>query len=258
MLSRAEIRTAVDCGYLVRVGRGGYALPDVDVHLQAAVSLSGALGGLSAAMYWGWKVKFPPDEPQVLVPLGRKVARARRADISVRWCDLAPEALDRRVLGRVETVVDCAKTLPFDAALAVVDSALRDGVSKTSLLRAAQRSSQKGRRRALTAIELGDARAANPFESVLRAIVMEIPFAAFEPQIWVGNVGRADLVDRERRLVVEADSFEFHSSADAMLRDMERYNGFLAEGYRVLRFGWKHVMFQADYVRAAVSAVIET
>lgn len=258
ILTRTEIRSAVEGGYLIRVGQGRYALSELDADRRAAASLSGALGGLSAAMFWGWKVKFPPDQPQVLVPLGRKVAPPRRSGIEVRWRDLPSDALDRGALGRIDTALDCAKTLPFDVALAVVDSALRDGISKSSLLIACQRTSQKGRARALTVIELADERADNPFESVLRAIVLDVPGATFEPQVWVGNVGRADLVDRERRIVVEADSFEFHSDADAMLRDMERYNGFLAEGYRVLRFGWKHAMFRPDYVRAAVAAAVAT
>lgn len=254
-VTRWALDGALADGRLVRVGRGQYALPDADEHLQAAAALAGALGGLSAAMFWGWKVKFPPSEPDVLVPHGRNVARHRRSGISLRWRDLAAPDLERRALGPVETVIDCAKRLRFDEALAVVDSALRDGMSKTTLLLACQKTSQKGRGRALTAIELGDARADNPFESVLRAIVMDIPSVDFEPQVWVGNVGRADLVDRDRRIVVEADSFEFHSSPEAMLRDMERYNGFLAEGFRVLRFGWKHVMFQPEYVRTTVAAV---
>lgn len=258
LLTRAELRQAVEAGYLIHLGRGCYALPEVSAHRQAAAALSGVVGGLSAAMFWGWKVKSPPPRPQVIVPHGRKVAQPRRVGVEVRWREVSPEDLDRGALTRTETVIDCAKTLPFDAALAVVDSALRDGMSRTSLLLECRRSSQKGRGRAVTAIELGDPRAANPFESVLRAILMDVPGTTFEPQIWIGSVGRADLVDRERRIVVEADSFEFHSSPEAMLRDMERYNGFLAEGYRVIRFGWKHAMFQSDYVRAAVSAVVAT
>ncbi|MGN6161594.1 MAG: DUF559 domain-containing protein [Marmoricola sp.] len=254
--TRAEIDSALAEERIARANRGTYTLPDFDRHLRAAASLAGVLSGLSAATFWGWKTKFPAERPQVPVPLGRKVASRRRCGVDLRWGAVSPEDLRRRAIGRTATVIDCAKRLPFDAALAVVDSALRDGMSKTNLLLACQRSPQKLRRRALTVIELGDARADNPFESVLRAILLEVPGAHFEPQVWVGNVGRADLVDRERRIVVEADSFEFHSSAEAMLRDMERYNGFLAEGYRVLRFGWKHAMFQPDYVHAAVASVV--
>lgn len=256
--SRAELAAAVEAGRLIRAGHGSYSLSTAHEHLRAAAALSGVLGGLSAAMYWGWKVKVPPDKPQVIVPRGRKVAAERRRGVEQRWLDVPTPDRERGVLGQVATALDCARTLPFDAALAVMDSALRDGVPRSSLLRACEDLPRTGRGRAIRVVELGDRRAANPFESVVRAALIGVPNLRLVPQVWVGNVGRADLVDVERRLVVEADSFEFHSGRDQMLRDMERYNGFVAEGYVVLRFGWEHAMFQQDYVRQAVVGALAT
>lgn len=256
--SRAQLAAAVAEGHLIRPGHGLYSLPTAHEHLQAAAALSGVLAGLSAAMFWGWKVKVPPPRPQVVVPRGRKIDASRRVGVDQRWMDVLPQDRERGALGQVAAALDCARTLPFDAALAVMDSALRDGVPRSSLLRGCEKLPRTGRARALRVVELGDRRAANPFESVLRAALIDVPNLELVPQVWVGNVGRADLVDAERRLVVEADSFEFHSSRHAMLRDMERYNGFLAEGYRVIRFGWEHAMFQQDYVREAVAGVIAT
>lgn len=258
VLTRSEIERAAEAGLLVRVGHGRYALPDSQEHFRAAAGLSGVLAGLSAAMYWGWKVKLPPEKPQVLVPRGRKVSPARRGAVDLRWADLSPADQERGVLGQVATALDCARTLPFDAALAVMDSALRDGVPRMDLLRACEQLPRTGRARAIRVVELGDARADNPFESVLRAILMEVSGTDFVPQVWVGNVGRADLVDANRRLAVEADSFEFHSDRAALRRDIERYNGFLAEGYLPLRFAWEHAMFEPDYVREAVVGTVRT
>lgn len=258
VLTRTELSKAVAAGLLIRVGHGRYALPQGQEHLRAAASVSGVLAGLSAAMFWGWKVKVPPERPQVVVPRGRKTSASRRVGIEQRWGEVSAQDRERGVLSQVATALDCARSLPLDAALSVMDSALRDGVPKTSLLLACAQLPRTGRSRALRVVELADRRAANPFESVLRAVLIDIPGAQFVPQVWVGNVGRADLVEADRRLVIEADSFEFHSSREAMLRDMERYNGFLAEGYLVLRFGWEHVMFQQNYVREAVAGVIVT
>ena len=56
--------------------------------------------------------------------------------------------------------------------------------------------------------------------------------------------------------MIEADSFEFHSDSAALHSDMERYNGFLCEGHIVIRFGWRHAMFEQDYIRQVVTAVI--
>ena len=141
----------------------------------------------------------------------------------------------------------------------MADSALRSQtVTRTELLLAAQRSPRTGRRRAIDVIEAADARAANPFESVLRAIVMQIPDAHFVPQQWVGEIGRPDLVDRRHHVILEADSFEFHSSREALTRDIERYNAFVLDGWTVLRFGWEHVMRDPEYVTNCVRGALRT
>ena len=252
---RHEIRVAVAEGRIVRIGRGRYSLPDADEHRSAAARLSACLMLLSAARHWEWPVKLPPVKPQLLVPRGRNVSAGRRARVELRWGEVSRGELEAGVTTKVRTVLDCARLLPFDVALAVVDSALRDGVTKTALLLACKRLPRNGRARAYRVVELGDPGAANPFESVLRAIVIEMG-APFVPQVWIGNIGRADLADPERKVVLEADSFEFHADAAALNSDMERYNAFLCEGHVVVRFGWRHVMFEQDYVRQVVTAVL--
>ncbi|ROR92515.1 type IV toxin-antitoxin system AbiEi family antitoxin domain-containing protein [Nocardioides aurantiacus] len=255
VVPRHELRRAVEQGRVVRAAHGRYRLPDYDAHAAAAAQLGGASSLLSAALAHGWPVKLPPERPQVVVPRGRNVG-ARRAGVELRWAEVSRAELDAGVTDPVRTVLDCARHLAFDVALAVADSALRDGVPLTDLLLACQRSPRSGRGRAFRVLEQASPLAANPFESVLRAVLIDVPGTHFEPQVWVGNVGRADLVDRSRRVVVEADSFEFHSDSASLARDMERYNGFVAEDHRVLRFAWRHAMFGQDYVRAVVSSVL--
>ncbi len=254
--TRRELTAAVTAGQVVRVGRGRYALPGVDEHRRAAASLHGALHRVSAARRWGWKVKLPPERPQVVVPRGRNVTTARRAEVELRWGLLSAAELEAGVTSRVRTVLDCARFEPFDAALAVADSALRDGVTRTALLLACARLPRTGRSRAFRVVELATGEAANPFESVTRAILEDVAGAHFEPQVWVGNLGRADLVDRRLRVAVECDSFEFHSDPASLNSDIERYNAFVCEGHLLVRVGWKHAMFAPDYVRATVGAVI--
>ena len=253
--SRDELSRAVAAGTVVRLTRGCYALPGMDEHRAAAASLNGALDRLSAARHWGWKVKLPPDRPQVLVPRGRNVTAARRKGVDLRWGPASAAELSEGVTSKVRTVLDCAMCERFDAALAVADSALRDGVSHTTLRLACDRLPRTGRSRAHRVVELASAQAANPFESVTRAILEDVPGARFEPQVWVGNIGRADLVDRVHRVAVECDSFEFHADAASLNHDMERYNAFVCEEHVVLRFGWRHAMFEQDYVRTTVGAV---
>lgn len=222
----------------------------------AAASVDGVLGLLSAARYWEWKVKTEPAHPQVVVPRGRNVSARRRVGVELRWAQLDPGDHDGMATSRVRTVIDCARFLPFDEALAVADSALRSRtISRTELLLAAERCPRSGRTRAFEVIEQASAKAANPFESVLRAIVLQIPDAHFAPQGWIGH-RRADLVDAERRIVLEADSVEFHTEPADFERDIVRYNAFVVDGWIVLRFSWQQVMFDPDYVLQCVKAVL--
>jgi very-short-patch-repair endonuclease len=74
------------------------------------------------------------------------------------------------------------------------------------------------------------------------------------PQVVLAGspVLRPDLVDRDRRLVVEADSFSWHGSRSALRRDCRRYNRLVLLGYVVLRFAWEDVMHDAPSVRAVL------
>lgn len=231
-------------------------MPGVEEREAAAARLNGALGLISAAQAHQWPIRLPPDEPQIVVPRGRNAPAGRRAGAQVRWGEVSPAELEAGRTSEVRTVLDCARFLPLEDALAVADSALRAGLTKTELLLHCQRLPRTGRSRAYRVVELATAKAANPFESALRAIVLEIPGSHFHPQLWVGNTGRADLVDEVNKLVLEADSFEFHSDSAALNRDIERYNAFICDRYLLLRFGWRHVMFEQDYVRATVSSLI--
>lgn len=59
--------------------------------------------------------------------------------IDVRYASLGPDDVVDGRTARLRTALDCARTLPFDEALAVVDSALRSGrVHKQELLSAAR------------------------------------------------------------------------------------------------------------------------
>jgi very-short-patch-repair endonuclease len=259
--SRRKVRTALRRGQILRPSRGMYALPDADEARLAAARLAGVASHLSAAQLNGWELKWRPARPTVTVLRNRKVEAWRRKGIDVRWRDLDEDEVwnGRTRAGR--TVIDCAKDLPFDQALTVADSALRHGnVSQGLLSCPAEEVVTNGRRQCLRVAGEASARAANPFESVLRAIALEVPGLALEPQVVIDEDGfrcRPDLVDVGRRLVLEAESFEFHGRRPALERDCERYNALAIRGWLVLRFTWAHVMHDPAYVTACLTAVAE-
>ncbi len=91
---------------------------------------------------------------------------------------------------------------------------------------------------------------------MLRAIAADVPGLHVEPQQWVGRVGRVDLLCVRNNLVIEADSWEFHGERSAFVRDVRRYTSFVRLGFAVVRFTWEEVMFQQDYVRDVLAAMV--
>jgi very-short-patch-repair endonuclease len=222
--------------------------------------MSAVLSHQSAAQKHGWELKNQPERPVVTVPRNRKITADRREGVELRWGRLAPgEVTSDGVTVAGRTIIDCAKSLPFDEALTIADSALRHrNITKGHLLKLATAVQGPGRQTCIKVAEHADGLAANPFESVLRAIALEVPGLAVKPQVVITDLGlniRPDLVDRNRRLVLEADSFEFHGQRRQLKRDCERYDLLVVAGWTVLRFAWEHVMFQPGFVHACLVAV---
>lgn len=249
-----QIRRAVDDGRIVRLRRNRYALVDTGAHRASAVEAGGVLSHLSAAVAWGWKVKHPPERPWVTLPRNR---RRPAGALERRWADVPDADVVHHVTRPARTVVDCAKALPFDEALSVADSALRSKeVDRHQLLLAAQAATRTGRSRAIALIEAADARAANPFESVMRAIAREVPGLNVVPQGFVSRVGWVDLLDERLGIVIEAESHEFHSSPAGLRKDVVRYTECARQGLVVVRFVWAQAMFAPEAVRDALQDVV--
>jgi hypothetical protein len=250
-----QVRVAAANGRIVKIGHGVYALPQVDHALVAARSLNGVLSLTSAALHHGLAVKTPPVRPHVTVPRNRNVSAERRRGIDLHYGNVSSDGIATTPL---QTVIDCARSLPFDEALSVADSALRSRkVGKRSLIVAAEQSPRTGRNAAVRVAQEADGRADNPFESVTRAISKEFPQLNLVPQVSIPGLGTPDLVDQELGLVVECDSFKFHSNRAAVVKDVERYNAVELRGLGLLRFAWEHSMLRPDYVRDTLREWLE-
>jgi len=256
LVPRHEVVRAVSAREITRLTRGRYGLPDSDRARTVAARMSGVLALRSAAIEHCWPVKVRPPVPEVAVPRNRKVTRRKGARLV--WVKGLDTSL--RATPPLETVLACARSLPFDEALTIADAALRSGmVTRRELVEAADLAQGAGAARVRKVARHADGRAANPFESVLRAITIEAGLH-FEAQRAVEVTGmnlHPDLVDLAARVILEADSWEFHAGRGAHLRDCWRYNEFVAEGWLVLRFTWWHVMEQPDYVLDVLSRVYQ-
>lgn len=255
LVSWRSVGAALADGSVVRIARGRYAVPAAEEGRVAAGRLSATASHTTAALHWGWKVKTTPACPHVTLPRHRKLRAGARDGVTLHWRDL-PErhVADGWVTSPVRTVIDCCLDLPFDEALAVFDSAWRAGLRPHAVQEAALTLSRNQRSRVLAVARAADRGAANPFESVLRAIALEEGLGV-ACQVVIRDGGfyaRVDLADEELRIVLEADSFEFHGERRALDRDCRRYDELVVRDWIVLRFSWEQVMFQPEFVRAMI------
>jgi very-short-patch-repair endonuclease len=258
--SRSSLHRALADGQVVRDARGRYAFPSADEGRRAAHRLHGVTSHLSAAAHWGWPTKNRPDRPWVTVARNRTISAADQKSVHVSWRRLDEvDVVEGGVTGPLRTVLDCAAALAFDEALAVADSALRAGdVTVAEMRRAADAHPARGRARVQRVARHATADAANPFESVLRAICLQVPGLSAVPQVEIADddfYARVDLADARLRIVIEADSFAFHGARQQLRQDCWRYDELVSRGWIVLRFAWEQVMFAPEWVQ---SILIET
>lgn len=256
--SRAEVDRALAAGDIVRVGQGRYTLPGVDSAAALAHAMNAVLCLTSAALRHGWEVKAVPERPHVLVPRNRNVPQHYRAKVVVHSADLAPDDVSDQATSRELTLVQCLRLLPYDEALVIADSALRSG-EHAALRRATALVRGRGQAQAARVAALASEQAANAFESVMRAICHDVPDLDVRPQVVISSANcwaRPDLVDRELRIVVECESYEWHGNRKGFLKDVRRYTLLTADGWTVLRFTWDDVMFRPRWVRNVLVRVV--
>ena len=92
-----------------------------------------------------------------------------------------------------------------------------------------------------------------------RSIALTVPGLRVAAQVTVRDglfSARADLVDEELRIIIEADSFEWHGNRAALASDCRRYNQMVVGGWLVLRFSYEDVMFHPDEVRLVLCRAV--
>lgn len=260
--TRSQLEAALALGTIIRFGRGRYGLPHLTADLARAHGLSAVVSHESAALHHRWPVLLAPEESHLTVPVKRRVKAADLPEVHLHRADLLPDDLSGCYTSQDRTMLDCLRIPDLRRAMSVADSALRAGRAPSWLRRVAADArgpwAAQARRVAAEATEL----AANPFESGLRAIGLDVKGLALRPQVRlydrVGEfMGRPDLVDTDLGIIAEADSFEWHGGRADLIKDARRYNRFVVEGWMVLRFTWDDVVHQPERVLATLVAGAE-
>lgn len=258
VFTRRQIQALVDAGEIFRITHGRYALPSVDEADRIAAEFGGVLALTSAAIRHGWAVKSIPERPHVMVGRGRRLPKKIRSAV-IHRDELSPgDVADGATIPEV-TLAHCLRRLPFDEALCVADSALRAGFPRRKLLEIVDSARGPGSVQMVRVGHAASAKAANVFESTLRALALQIAGLDPKPQVEIRGhsyTARPDLVDVRLRIVLEADSFEWHGGRAALSADARRYDLLVVDGWLVLRFSYEHVMTQPDFVKRILVAVV--
>lgn len=259
-LGQREVTAACRDGVIVRNGWGQYIDPGLEGHRRGALLLGGVLSHLSAAAQHGWPLKKMPVRPHVTVRPNRHASASLCKSLRVYYRSLPPEAIVDGVTEPLRTVVDCARDLAFDEALTVADSALRVGAVGPAELRAMGDSlTGRGAVQARAVLAAADGRAANPLESVLRALCLQVDGLLVEPQVPFENAthrAMVDLADIGLGIVVEGEGFETHGSRAGFDKDCRRYTELVCAGQLVVRCTYTQVMYEPDWVRARLTEAV--
>lgn len=260
LAGRRALARAVTSGAVTREG-SVYKLPTTTRPQVLARELRGVRSHCTAAAHWGFAL--PPTDDLVDITVPNKARRTSvPEDVDLHFRDHRPDEVDGDVTAPLRTVLDCLRDEPLRVALSVGDSALASGKVTWEQLDRAVRA-LRGPRSLLARLRLRqlDARSANAFESSCRAILLDAGITGFQPQVAIRHkkrwVGRVDLADRTRRIVIECDGFAHHGDRDAFVSDLVRHTKLVAAGWRPLRFTWEQVMFRPEWVLEMVQDVID-
>ena len=271
-LKRGRIYRAARRGELIRRARGVFALPEVPPEPNLAATIKAIRGVLShdtAAMWWGMELAHTPTKRHATVPRNRgrlaNAIKGWRLHRSILRHDEIHTKDGVAVSSPVRTVVDCARILSVDYAVAIADSALRKRLVTIHELLAVAASIPcgPGRSRVLTVVNLADPKAGSVLESLTRVLLWRAGLFPVETQYPFESasgplVGYVDFAWPQLRLLLEADGFEFHSKRADHRNDCRRLNAFTCCGWLLLRVTWEDVVFHPDEVVETVRTAMAT
>ena len=236
--------------------------------LAASLAADAVVSHRSAAELWGLiqpagyiDVSVRPERKPTLRP---PAILHRIGDLHV---ELAVERNGLRLTDPVRTIIDLGLVIP--------KWAVRDALSRGITTRLLNLRQVEALRRALgrqgrngTGIiqQVIDERVLTmgTEESLLERRLMDLvrrydlPSPIFQYELWHGGrfVARIDASYPKRRLAIEVDGFEHHSSPDAFQRDRTRQNRLVAMGWTVLRFTWDDVVHRPTMVAKQIAEAI--
>ncbi|AOT03576.1 hypothetical protein ASPU41_09760 [Arthrobacter sp. U41] len=243
--SRTDIARLADAG-IRQVRRGVFALPECRPDLEAAIRHNARVTCASAAGHYGLWLRDPPAQHHLACNHGRGSGFIRHRTVRFEGHPVLP-------LAAVEDVVLHALTcLAPPASAAIATSAMRLHGVPLELLKAQLTADRSGQvRKALDQLDLR----AESIVEVDAQHLFTTNGIGYDAQVYLPGIGRVDFLI-EGYLIVEVDGFAYHSSREALRRDLGRNNASTLSGFAVLRYMPEHIWFEPERVVAEIRAVL--
>ena len=232
-LTQYRIVEAIKAGVLTAIARSWVAVEDADRLAVLAAQLGGRIACTTAARAFGlWTLA--DDTPHIWIP-----PRSRHPRIDgVRLHRSMPLAPGGRI-GGTESLIDVlahvAVCLPFEAAIAVWESAIQQGLVLPAALAEIPWRSVAAQKLAVAAGVFAD----SGLESIVVARLRRMGLAMRQQVHLLGHPVDILLGDR---LVIQIDGWAFHSTSSARDRDNRHDSRLRAAGYRVIRIGYAEIV----------------
>jgi len=261
-LGRHAVAHRVKAGWLRPLHRGVYLIGPLETeHSRAmAAALAAGPGALishyPAAVLWDLR---PPMEGPIDVTVPRKIRS--RPGIRIHQAALHAQDITRRhgipVTSAARTLLDIAATEPTaELDRALNEAGLQRRISPHSLN---EQFSRYPRHRGTAALRKATEAGPHLTRSDLERIALDLIRRARlpEPETNVRIEGyEVDLVWRNHNLIVEIDSWAFHSMRSSFEQDRRRDQQLTTAGYRVIRVTDRQLTNEPEFVVATLTRAL--
>lgn len=259
--NRHRLQTLLRRGEIVRVHRGIYVparlatIPEIRAGAACAAVPCGVASHDTAAALWNIELVTPSGAEHVTVPVARP--RASWSTLTVHASDLRPEDVvewrELRATSPLRTVRDLLRTCDRLTGVWAVEQALACKMIGRDELVADLRSLAARR-----SCSLADERSESPLETGIRLTLIDAGLPAPELQIPIRDGAfRIDMGYRKRRIGIEADGRAVHDVPKAIYADRRRANALNQLGWRLLRFTWRDLVAQPEYIVRTVRSALD-
>jgi hypothetical protein len=257
--SKDQIASRAQAGWLRRVHRGVYLVGPLETPHTASMAAVMAYGKSAlashhpAAVLWDWR---PPREGPVHVIAGGR----SRPGVIVHHAELDPRDRTLRhgvpVTSAARTLLDLAATEPTaELERALNEAFLQRHVSSRSLDEQFRRYPNHRGTAALRAAQEEPHLTRSDAEILARDLISAAELPVPESNVRIEGY-EVDLLWREQRLIVEIDSWAFHSERRSFEGDRRRDQCLVGAGWRVVRVTGRQLIHGQHAVVATLATAL--